>query len=61
MTCSDTYLGYWQIVATAPVMLGEAPVPDHRAPAHLAGLVGVDAHVALGAPAPRGATAATRK
>ena len=42
-------------------MLGEAPVPDHGAPAHLAGLVGGDAHVALGAPAPRGATAATRK
>lgn len=43
-------------------MLEEAPVPDHRAPAHLAGLVGGDAHVALGAPAPaRGATAATRK
>ena len=59
MTCSDTYLWYWQIVLE-DVML--ALVPHHRAPADLTGLVSGDAHVTLWAPAPaRGVTAATRK
>ena len=56
-----TYLWYWQIVCY--VVLGVGRVAPHPAPpADLAGLVGGDAHVALGAPAPAGRVAAsTRK